>query len=350
MARNVALVAGATGMVGKRLATTLCEAGWRVIGLSRRPPAAGVPYEAIAVDLTDGAACRAALSGRADVTHIFYAGRYDHTTTAPEPIDTNVAMLRNLLDAVEPIAANLAHVHLVHGTKVYGSTLGPYKTPAKESDSRVLANNFYYEQEDLVAQWQRGKRWTWTTSRPQAVCDEDGAIVRNLPRLIAVYAAISRELGMPLHFPGKALAYTCLYQATDARQLARAIAWMSVTPGCANQAFNVTNGDFFRWMHVWPAFAEHFAMQAGPPRTVRLADVMADKTAVWSRIVERHRLAPTPYSQAAIWSYGDFVFGNDYDVMSDTTKLRLAGFGEFVDSERMFVRMFESLREQRIVP
>lgn len=31
-------------------------------------------------------------------------------------------------------------VHLVQGSKYYGSELGPHKTPAKESDPRILAN------------------------------------------------------------------------------------------------------------------------------------------------------------------------------------------------------------------
>ena len=350
MGPNVALVAGATGMVGRRLATTLVDAGWNVIGLARNRPSEAPPYDIVSVDLTDAASCRQALSARPEVTHVFYAGRYTHTTTAPEPIDTNVAMLRNLLDAIEPGASGLRHVHLVHGTKVYGSTLGPYKTPARESDPRVLADNFYYAQEDLIVERQRGKRWTWSASRPQAVCDDDASIVRNLPRLIAVYAALCAELRMPLCYPGKALAYTSLYQATDARQLAKAIVWMSEAPQCANQSFNVTNGDFFRWIHLWPAFAEHFGMPAAPPRPVRLADVMNDKAAVWERIVARHGLVATPFARAAIWSYGDFIFGHDYDVMSDTTKVRSCGFPDVVDSEKMFLRMFSRLREQRLVP
>ena len=36
------------------------------------------------------------------------------------------AMLRNLLDAVEPVAPGPNHVHFVRGSKVYGADLGPY--------------------------------------------------------------------------------------------------------------------------------------------------------------------------------------------------------------------------------
>ena len=91
-------------------------------------------------------------------------------------------------------------------------------------------------------------------------------------------------------------------------------------------------------------------MECGPVRTVRLAHVMADKAAVWSRIVARYDLVPTPYEQTALWSYGDFVFNAGYDIMSDTSKLRRFGFWETVDTGEAFLRLFEHLRANRIVP
>lgn len=348
---SVALVAGATGMVGNRLVRELSSQGWTVLGLCRRPPRtpdSGCQY--IPCDLSDPNACRDAMAAHRDITHLFYTGRHQHTTTAPEPVEINVAMLRNILEATEAAASTLAHVHVVHGAKVYGSTLGPYKTPAKESDPRVLADTFYYGQEDLLRERQPRSRWTWSTSRPLTVCDGDAAIVRSMPRLLAVYAAISRELGLDLHFPGKSLAYTSLYQTTDAGLLARAIIWVATHAQCANEAFNVTNGDHFRWIHLWPSIGEALGMRTGLPRPVRLGDVMLDKAGVWDRIVAKHRLRPTAFADAAIWPYGDFVMGHEYDVMSDTTKLRQSGFHEVIDSHEMFRRMFDGLREAGIVP
>jgi hypothetical protein len=37
-------------------------------------------------------------------------------------------------------------------------------------------------------------------------------------------------------------------------------------------------------------------------------------------------------------------------MVSDTIKLRRAGFGESVDSEAMFVELFERFRRERIIP
>ena len=158
MARYKALVAGATGIIGRRLAEVLVQRGeWDVIGLCRRPPEPDGPIEWRAVDLGDVEDCRTVLDGLADVTHVFYAARAQHAGAGPEPIEANTAMLSNLVEAVEPLAPGLRHVHLVHGTKYYGSNLGPFKTPAKEDDPRVSVRNFYYTQQDYIAARQRGK-------------------------------------------------------------------------------------------------------------------------------------------------------------------------------------------------
>ena len=126
--------------------------------------------------------------------------------------------------------------------------------------------------------------------------------------------------------------------------------WSATEPGCADEAFNITNGGYFRWQHLWPRIAEGFDMEAGPPVPIRLAEFMTDKGPVWDDLVRRHALRPYRYEQIASWPFGDFVFDCDYDVISDTTRARRYGFHEAVDTEEMFVRMFRDLRDQRYIP
>ena len=351
MTHHCALIPGVTGVVGGGLARYLAaQPDWEVIGLARHAPREHTRYPVITVDIADAAACRAKLGALTQVTHVLYCARANHIAMTKEPVDLNAAMLRNVIDAVVAVARGFKHVHLVQGSKYYGSDLGPYKTPAKESDPRITENNWYYAQEDFVVERSRGQAWSWSASRPHAICNGDLGIYRSIPRVIAVYAAISKALGQPLYFPGSAENFHALYQCVDATLLAKAIAWISTAPACANQAFNVTNGDFIRWTNLWPRFAEFFGMAAGPVRTVRLTQAMADKAPVWERIVTEHRVRPTPYAQTALWSYGDFVFTPAYDHMSDTLKLRQSGFADCLDTGRMFLDLFRHLRDARIIP
>src|SRR6185369_12617493 len=128
MAAGTALISGVTGVVGARIARHLAGLGdWRAIGVSRRAPMgenriAGIEY--LALDLQDRAACAKAIGEVSGITHFFNAARFEHVTTQPEPIDINTGMFVNLLDALEQGGHPLQHVHLVQGTKYYGSTAG----------------------------------------------------------------------------------------------------------------------------------------------------------------------------------------------------------------------------------
>ena len=52
----------------------------------------------------------------------------------------------------------------------------------------------------------------------------------------------------------------------------------------------------------------------------------------------------------AAWPFADYVFACDWDVMSDTLKIRLAGFHDCVDSEEAFLRLFQKFRDMKVIP
>ncbi|MEM9683824.1 MAG: SDR family oxidoreductase [Pseudomonadota bacterium] len=344
------LVVGATGVIGRRTIEHLdAEGGWRAIGLSRRRPDFSTAAEHVSVDLMDKEDCIDKLGGLNEVTHILYAAYTDRPTWA-EQCAPNAQMLENVMDGVGAAGGALERVVLMQGTKYYGSHLGPFKTPALESDPRHLPPNFYFDQQDLLMERQPGQGWTWTCLRPHTVCGFAVGMPMNLVAVIAVYAAISKELGLPLRFPGTAGGYSSIFQVTDADLLARAILWAADAPRAANESFNITNGDFFRWETVWPEFADFFGMDYAPPQAIRLADFMADKEAVWQSIVSKHDLMPTPFAQAAHWPFGDYIFHQDWDIMSDTLKARQAGFADCEPSPAMFLRLFAELRDRRFIP
>jgi nucleoside-diphosphate-sugar epimerase len=351
--KRVALVTGATGVVGARLVQELAQSvDWRVIGCARAVPAAEsrAPHvEYVAADLADEKSCRQLASDMRGITHLFYAARANFVTGRHEAADINTVMFRNILDALEEAKHPLQHVHMVHGTKYYGSTEGRYPTPAREDAPRCGLHTFYYEQEDIVMS-RTSRRWAWSATRPHAVCSASLATPRSLPLLIATFAAISRQRGESFTFPGSLGNYRAVYQCTDAALLARAIIWMATEPSCADQAFNVTNGDFIRWESLWPNFARDFGMELGPVKTVNLAASMPAKEPVWREVVAKHGLADTPFERMALWPYGDFIFTPDWDMMSSTTKLRQFGFNEVIDTEQMFLSFFDEFRNANIVP
>jgi nucleoside-diphosphate-sugar epimerase len=347
---NVALVVGARGVIGGNLVKQLQDQdGWQVIGLSRRGGESTGTVRHVSVDLLDDADVRRALADLTEVTHLFYTAYQDRPSFA-ELVEPNQRMLVNVLRAIEPAAPGLRHVQLMQGYKVYGAHLGPFKTPAREDDPPHMPPEFNVEQQAFLEAAQQGKAWTWSALRPSVVCGFALGIPMNLAMVIAAYATISGHLGIPLRFPGKPGAYRSLIEMTDAGLLAQAMVWAATDPRAANQAYNVNNGDLFRWEEMWPKLASYFGVPVAPGLPVSLATVMADKEPVWEEIIARHGLAPTAYRDVSSWAFGDAVFSWDYDLIADGSKIRRHGFHEYVDTTEMFTRIFDDMRARKIIP
>jgi nucleoside-diphosphate-sugar epimerase len=346
---RLAVIAGGLGVIGHAVAEHLasCE-GWEVVSVSRRKAQTAGRFRHVQIDLFDAAATKAGLAKLGKPTHLFFASlaRAD----PKEQVDLHVEMLKNFVNGAEA-AAGLKRVILYEGAMYYGSYLGPFKTPALESDPRVLPPNFYYAMQDWLYAEAEGKPWDPVVLRPDLVCTSgfvDGHGF-NIALLLCVYATICKELGVPLRYPGSAVAYRSLAQVTDAHHLARASEWAALHAP-AGEAYNVANGDFFRWEQLWEAVARFFDMPLGNQQQISLTSIMADKGPVWDAIVKKHGLVHHPLEALAYWPAGDFVLGSGYDVMTSTIKIKKAGFHDVVDSWEMFHRMFAGFRRQRLIP
>ena len=228
------------------------------------------------------------------MTHVVF-GAYVEKDTPAERSAVNVALLRNLLDAVEASSPGLQHVTIYQGGKAYGADLGPFKTPAREDDPRLMPPNFYYDQEDHLRERQKGKRWTFSILRPEAVCGYAVGNPMNLTMVIAVYAAISKELGLPLRFPGTGGrlpgALSGHLAPTSSPEPPRGRARRTAA---ANEIFNITNGDYFRWQFMWPRIARMFQMEVAEPVPMPLAVYMADKGPLWDEMTRKYSLRADP--------------------------------------------------------
>lgn len=346
--KKTALVAGATGIIGNYMVDHFSESqDWDVIGIARNPsPKTNVKF--ISVDLLDQSNIENTLKKHPEITHVFYAAYQDFGNDSYEQVKVNSGMFENLLNAVEKTSDNLERVLLIQGAKVYGVQHGKFKTPAKETDPRVMPPNFYYNQEDYLRNKQLGKKWDWSILRPDVVCGFSEGKPMNITMVLAIYASISKELNLPLRFPGTAYEY--LAQVTSGKLLARASEWAALEPSASLEEFNITNGDFFRWKDLWQSLADYFELDIAEPINLKLQEVMVDKEELWDSMIEKYNLRNIPYDQIVSWGFGDFVLNSNYDVMSDTTKIHQYGFHEFIDSEIMFKEMFDDFKKMKLIP
>jgi len=214
--------------------------------------------------------------------------------------------------------------------------------------------NFYYDQEDyLVSKVKGGAKWTWTASRPNPVCGFAIGNPMNIVTSIGVYGTICKELGLPLRFPGTEKAFDQLLEVIDVELLAKAMVYFAEHSHCANQAFNVSNGDVFRWSSVWPSIAKFFdlAGEGRPVCPISLSVMMTDKKPLWNSIVKKYGLKPIPFEEITLWGFADWVFVREYDWFCNVNKARRAGFNEMVvETEEMFLRQLRCLRDDKIIP
>jgi nucleoside-diphosphate-sugar epimerase len=350
-----ALVVGASGIVGNNLARHLRKRGWQVHGLARRPPIEIEGMLPIAADLLDSTALRLALQG-VGPANVFITTWLRQKTEA-ENIRTNRAMVRNVLDALSP-SGSVKHVALVTGLKHY---LGPFETygkgtlpatPFREEQPRLDLENFYYAQEDEVFAAAERDGFGWSVHRPHTIIGYAVGNAMNMGVTLAGYATICRKTGRPFLFPGSAVQWNGLTDMTDARLLARHLEWAATTEATRNQAFNVVNGDVFRWSWMWARLADWFGLQPAPypGEGIALERQLADAGPIWAEIARKHHLAEADLSVVTSAWHTDADLGRPIEVVTDMSKSRKLGFLDYQATDDSFFDLFARLREARIIP
>jgi nucleoside-diphosphate-sugar epimerase len=203
----------------------------------------------VAADLLEPEALRASLAG-IDPIHVFFT-TWVRRASEEENIAANGALVRNLLAGLEP-SKSLRHVALVTGLKNY---LGPFEfyakvkpdTPLREEMPRLPFPNVFYAQEDELFAAARRRGFTWSMHRSHTTIGYSLGTSMNMGVTLAAYATICRQTGRPFVFPGSAQQWDGLTDVTDARVLAKHMEWAATSEAGRNQAFNIVNGDSFRW-------------------------------------------------------------------------------------------------------
>jgi nucleoside-diphosphate-sugar epimerase len=353
--KKTALIVGVSGIVGGNLADLLTSLeDWQVYGLARRPGRREgmIP---VAVDLQDAAAVYAALK---DIkpTHVFLATWLRQATEA-ENIRVNAGMVRHVLDAVSA-AKSVRHVALVTGLKHY---LGPFEaygkgnlpeTPFREEQPRLELENFYYAQEDEVFSASIRDGFKWSIHRPHTIIGYAVGNAMNMGTTLAVYASICKEFQKPMQFPGSSVQWSSLTDMTDARLLAKHLLWAATTPEACNQAFNVVNGDVFRWSWMWKRIARWFGVDAAEfeGEGLPLEKQLQDAGPIWQEIAARYELSEPSLDRLASAWHTDADLGRPLEVVTDMSKSRKFGFTEYQPTDESFFQLFERLRADRLIP
>ncbi len=358
--RRKVLIVGSSGLVGTAAARAFAGSGWSVITLSRRPPELlkDLDIGHLALDLKDEAACRRAAADLRTVTHVVYAAVHElpglvQGWSDPEQIQTNAAMLENLLN---PLAdkANLQHVTLLQGTKAYGAAVGPIRIPARESQPRVDHPNFYWHHEDFIRAQSARCGYGFTILRPQLIVGPNHGVVMNLPPVIGAYAAIRHHEGLPFAFPGGA---DWVWEAADARLVGEACLWAAKEPAAAGETFNLTNGEVFTWRDMWPAIATTLGVKHAPDESLSIAAYLSERSELWQEVVQRYQLQPIdlPTLLGESHHYADMCFNYGTQVpppptFVSTVKIRQAGFNDAFNTQESFCHWLTDLQERRVLP
>ncbi len=350
---RTALVVGSTGIVGQNLAQRLLRNGWEVLGLSRGAQVVdGV--RGLSADLRDAEAVKQVLGGQ-DVTHVFLSAWIRQETEA-ENVKVNGGIVENVFAGLAG-AKNLEHAALVTGTKQY---LGPFEsygqtaaeTPFREDTPRLPGLNFYYTQEDVLFGAAERHGFGWSVHRPHTIVGYAVGNAMNMGSTLAVYASLCRESGESFIFPGSTEQWNALTDVTDARLLAEHLEWASTDAAGRNEAFNVVNGDIFRWRWLWPQLAAYFGVvPEGPPEaSAPLEGRMQGAAEAWKALAGKHALREADLNRVASWWHTDGDLGRKIECVNDMSKSRRLGFLTYQETSQSFFQLFDRLRAERLIP
>ena len=375
---KVAFITGGNGITGSALIeylanNTKAEEFQKIVTTSRSPFQTTVSdprIQFIALDFTQkGEALAKQMSDICrDVTHAYFSS-YVHKDDFQELNTANQTLFETFLECILLTAPKLQNVTLQTGGKHYGVHLGPVPSPAREEEPRrgSPADNFYFQQEDLLISRQKGQNWSWNVVRPEAII---GTTLKpngmNSALTYALYILTCKKLGQDPMMPTNQIYWDGYDDCSYAPMIADMTVFVSTSTACANEAFNVVNGDHFCWKYMWPRITSYFGvdrgsdyqfqksgLQAGTPHLeISLGEwASEEKRKAWEQLCEESGCPEAKATwSAGTWMYQDWVFGRTWSATLSMSKARRFGYKGYVDSFQALTETFEKMKSLKQIP
>jgi nucleoside-diphosphate-sugar epimerase len=330
----------------------LLQGDWKVTGIARNKydhkPAR---LNLINCNLLDEESIKEKLGNLCDITHLFYVV-WVSRESEEEAASVNSKMFENLIQLLRQFNT-LQYVYLQTGTKYYGMHVGPEKgmiRPYRESDPRLKMPNFYYPLEDYLVKTATESSLTYNIGRPPCVLGFAAKNAMNFGLSLAVYACVLKELGKPLLYPCSEASFNAFREFVDAKLLVEFIFWMTNHP-TSNQAFNISNGDYYCMAELWPKLANYFGMESKlADQPFNLVEYMKKKGHVWDKLVSDNGLKKYSLDEIGTWDFLQLMLSREWDECSLLQKATRYGWKEQIDTHESFISFFDSLKNHNIIP
>lgn len=365
-AKNVAVIFGVTGLVGKELARRLIStANWKVYGIAREPEITAIQsssYCFISCDLLNPLDIKRKLTLLEDVTHVFWVTwASQFASDMHKCCEQNKAMMCYALNAILPRAKALKHVSLQTGMKHYVSLQGlPEEKQVRFYDEecpRVCkSSNFYYVLEDLLKEKLAGKV-AWSVHRPGLLLGSSHRSLYNFLGCLCVYGAVCKHLNLPFVFGGTREIWEeyCI-DGSDSRLVAEQHIWAATNDDISStkgQAFNAINGPRFTWKEIWPSIGKKFGVKVPEnmfSQDFWYAKAMNDKKQVWKEIVVSKGLIQTEMEDLANWEFLDILFRCPAKMLGTRDKADRLGFRIRCKTLDSILYWIDYMKDEKLIP
>ena len=261
--------------------------------------------------------------------------------------------------------------------------------------------NFYYKQQETLAQKGKEQGWDWVVTYPNDVIGVAKNNFMNLATTVGIYCAVNKEMGQDLMWPGSPDFYTKFDCFTSSDLHARFNLWAAMQPGekVGNQAFNVVNGDAESWQNMWPKLAAKMGMKVpermftrgeekgeidektgsvmklmerpplnefaaerglkdtkyvGQSQVEQKIDLVkwsqrSDVRAAWDALAKREGLEHEAFEKAT-WGFLGFVLGRNFNIIISMNKARKAGWTGYQDTWESLSGCLDALVDEKVVP